>query len=535
MLRNLLKPLLASCVCVVVPGTAVAAGSTDPGVDSGIVEASVADLALRMQRGDLSAHELVRQYLDRIATIDKNGPAINAIIELNPDALAIADALDVERKNGKIRGPLHGIPVLLKDNIETADKMHTTAGSLALTDSIAVKDSTVAAKLRAAGAVILGKTNLSEWANFRSTHSSSGWSGRGGQTKNPYALDRNPCGSSAGTGAAITASLATIGIGTETDGSIVCPSAINGLVGIKPTVGLVSRAGIIPLSHSQDTAGPMTRSVRDAAILLNALAGSDARDAATADADKQGVDYTKSLDANGLKGARIGVVRQFAGFSAQVDGVLERNITALKAAGAIIVDPVEIPNHASYDDDEMTVLEYEFKHDLDTYLAGLPASARAPRSLAELIAFNTREHAREMPWFGQELFERAQARGPLTDPAYRDALKRSKSLAGEHGIDAVLKANQLDALVAPTGGPAWLTDWINGDHFSGGSSTPAAVSGYPAITVPAGSVHGMPIGLSFFAGAWSESTLIKLAYAFEQATQARMPPTYRDHIAIPQP
>ena len=338
-----------------------------------------------------------------------------------------------------------------------------------------------------------------------------------------------------GTGAAIAASLATIGIGTETDGSIVCPSATNGLVGIKPNVGLVSRAGIIPLSHSQDTAGPMTRSVRDAAILLNALVGSDARDPATNDADKQRVDYTKSLDANGLKGVRIGIVRQFAGFSPEVDAVFERNITVLKAAGAIIVDPVEIPNHDSYGDDETTVLEYEFKHDLDMYLAGLPASAKAPASLAELIAFNKRENAREMPWFGQELLERSQARGPLTDQAYRDALQRSKSLAGEQGIDAALKANTLDALVAPTGGPAWVTDWINGDHFSGGSSTPSAVSGYPAITVPAGFVHGLPIGLSFFAGAWSEPKLIKFAYAFEQATQARKPPQYRSHVQMPQP
>ncbi len=527
MLRNLLNPLIASCVFLITPGPVAAA-------DFSIVDASISVLVQRMQRGELSSHDLVKQYLDRIATFDRSGPAINSIIELNPDALAIADALDAERKNGKVRGPLHGIPVLLKDNIETADGMHTTAGSLALADSIAVKDSTVAAKLRAAGAVILGKTNLSEWANFRSTHSSSGWSGRGGQTKNPYALDRNPCGSSSGTGAAIAASLATIGIGTETDGSIVCPSATNGLVGIKPTVGLVSRAGIIPLSRSQDTAGPMTRSVRDAAILLNALAGSDARDPATADADKQHVDYTKSLDAKGLKGARIGVVRQFAGFSPEVDAVFERNIAALKAAGAIVVDPVEIPNHGSYDDDEMTVLEYEFKHDLDAYLADLPASAKAPRSLAQLIAFNERERAREMPWFGQELLERTQARGPLTDQTYRDALQRSKSLAGEQGIDAALKTHKLDALVAPTGGPAWVTDWINGDHFSGGSSTPAAVSGYPAITVPAGFVHGLPIGLSFFAGAWSEPTLIKLAYAFEQATQARKPPQYRDHITIPQ-
>ena len=535
MLRTHLLIGLSILICLISASSVIAAETNPPTEMPAVEEATVSDLAARMQRGELSSHDLVKQYLDRIATIDRSGPAINSIIELNPAALAIADALDVERKNGKIRGPLHGIPVLLKDNIETADGMHTTAGSLALADSIALKDSTVAAKLRAAGAVILGKTNLSEWANFRSTRSSSGWSGRGGQTKNPYALDRNPCGSSSGTGAAIAASLATIGIGTETDGSIVCPSATNGLVGIKPSVGLVSRAGIIPIAHSQDTAGPMARSVRDAAILLNALVGSDARDAATADADKKRIDYTKSLDAKGLKGARIGIARQFAGFSPEVDSLLDRNIAALKAAGAIIVDPVEIPNHGSYDADELTVLEYEFKHDLNVYLAGLPTSAKAPRSLAELIAFNARERAREMPWFGQELLESSQARGPLTDQAYRDALQRSKSLAGEQGIDVALKTNKLDALVAPTGGPAWVTDWINGDHFSGGSSTPAAVSGYPAITVPGGFVHGLPIGLSFFAGARSEPSLIKFAYAFEQITQARKPPQYLDRIAIPQP
>ena len=531
MLHNSLYSRIACCACLL--ATAAVAQAANQIAAPSVVEASVADLAQRMNRGELSSHAIVRQYLERIALMDRSGPQINSIIELNPDALAIADRLDAERKNGKIRGPLHGIPVFLKDNIETADRMHTTAGSLALADSIAVRDSTIAEKLRAAGAVILGKTNLSEWANFRSTRSTSGWSGRGGQTRNPYALDRNPCGSSSGTGAAIAASFATIGIGTETDGSIVCPSASNGLVGIKPTLGLVSRAGIIPLAHSQDTAGPMARSVRDAAILLTALAGSDGRDPATQAAGEQRVDYAKSLKANGLKGARIGVVRKLAGFNPDVDTLLDQSIAAMTAAGAIIIDAVELPHLDEYDKDELTVLEYEFKHDLDAYLAGLPASAKAPRSLTELIAFNQREHKREMPWFGQELLERSQARGPLTDQAYLDALARSKSMAGAEGIDAALKAHQLDALLAPTGGPAWVTDWVNGDHFSGGSSTPAAVAGYPAITVPTGLVHGLPVGLSFFGAAWSEPTLIKLAYAFEQATNARMPPRYLESIVTP--
>lgn len=486
---------------------------------SGDGEFSVAQLSSKMERGELTSHALVQRYLDRIAKIDKSGPAINAIIELNPDALAIADQLDAERKAGKVRGPLHGIPVLIKDNIDTADKMHTSAGSLALADSIASKDSAVAAKLRDAGAVILGKTNLSEWANFRSTHATSGWSGRGGQTKNPYALDRNPCGSSSGTGAAIAADFAAVGVGTETDGSVVCPAATNGVVGIKPTVGLIGGAGIVPISHSQDTAGPFARTVADAALLLNALATESDR-----------VDYTKSLDANGLKGARIGVVRKLAGFSPEVDAIFAENIAALRAAGATVIDPTALPNLGKYDDAEEIVLQFEFKHDVNAYLDALPASSKAPRTLADLIAFDTREKAREMPWFGQELFEQSQARGNLTDKIYLDALKKSKSMAGKNGIDAALAKNKLDALIAPTGGPAWVTDLVNGDHYSGGSSTPAAVAGYPDITVPAGFVHGLPIGLSFFGAAWSEAKLIKFAYAFEQATHARKPPTFAAHI-----
>ena len=486
-------------------------------------------LQKRLAGGEISSHQIVQMYLERIAAIDKSGPAINAVIELNPDTLKIADQLDGERKRGKLRGPLHGIPVLIKDNIDTADDMHTTAGSLALADSIARKDSTVAAKLRAAGAIILGKTNLSEWANFRSTHSTSGWSGRGGLTKNPYALDRNPCGSSAGTGAGIAANLAAASVGTETDGSIVCPSSANGLVGIKPTLGLISRAGIVPISHSQDTAGPMARSVADAAALLTVLAGADARDVASSASEQHRTDYTKFLDVNGLKGARIGVVRKFAGFNADVDKLFDANIVALKAAGAEIVDPVELPNQGKYDDEENIVLQYEFKADLNAYLAQLRPNVKT-RSLAELIAFDESERDREMSWFDQELFVQSQARGDLSDKVYKDALAKSKALAGPQGIDAALQKDKLDALIAPTGGPAWLTDWVTGDHFGGSSSAPAAVSGYPAITVPAGFVHGLPIGLTFFGAAWSEPKLIAFAYAFEQATHARRAPKFLAHI-----
>jgi amidase len=489
-------------------------------------ELSVGELQAGMASGKFTANSLAKKYLDRIAEIDKHGPTINSVIELNPDALSIASDLDKERKAKGPRGPLHGIPVLIKDNIDTHDRMTTTAGSLALGGSSPLQDSAVAKKVREAGAVILGKTNLSEWANFRSSHSSSGWSGRGGQTKNPYVLDRNPCGSSSGTGAAVAANLSAIGIGTETDGSVVCPSNANSLVGIKPTVGLISRAGIIPISHSQDTAGPMCRTVTDVAILLGALTGVDSRDEATkASAGKSFADYTKFLDANGLKGARIGIHRTGFGFNDAVDKLMNDCIDIIKKRGAVIVDPADIPTAGKFDDSELEVLLYEFKADLNSYLAALGPGAPV-KSLKEVIDFNEQYRDREMPYFGQDLFIKAQAKGPLTEKAYRDALAKNQRMSRKEGIDFVMDKNKLDALIAPTGGPGWTTDWINGDHFTGGYSTSSAVAGYPHITVPAGYVFGMPVGISFFGRAWSEATLIKFAYAFEQATKARRAPQF---------
>ena len=489
-------------------------------------ELTIADLQSGMASGRFTAHSLAQKYLERIEDVDRHGPAINSVIELNPDALAIATDLDRERKAKRSRGPLHGIPVLIKDNIDTHDRMTTTAGSLALGGSIPLQDAFIAKRLRDAGAVIIGKTNLSEWANFRSSHSSSGWSGRGGQTKNPYVLDRNPCGSSSGTGAAIATNLAAIGVGTETDGSVVCPSNANSLVGIKPTLGLVSRSGIIPIAHSQDTAGPMTRSVTDAAILLSALAGIDARDEATkASAGKSFADYSKFLDPNGLRGARIGIHRKGFGFNDAVDKVMTDCIDIIKKRGAIVIDPADIPTQGKFDDSELEVLLFEFKADLNSYLASL--GPRAPiKSLKEIIDFNEQYRDREMPYFGQDLFIKAQAKGPLTDKKYRDALAKNRRLSRKEGIDAVMNKNKLDALIAPTGGPAWPTDWLNGDHFTGGYSTASAVAEYPHITVPAGYVFGLPVGISFFGRAWSEPTLIKFAYAFEQATRARRAPQF---------
>ncbi|MGP0019403.1 MAG: amidase [Candidatus Sulfotelmatobacter sp.] len=489
-------------------------------------EITIPELQDGMKSGRFTARSLVEKYLARIDEIDKHGPAVNAIIEINPDALAIADGLDQERKAKGPRGPLHGIPVLIKDNIDTADRMMTTAGSLALVGSKPTKDSFVAQRLRAAGAVILGKTNLSEWANIRSSHSTSGWSGRGGLTKNPYALDRNPCGSSSGTGAGISANLAAAGIGTETDGSIVCPSSSNGLAGIKPTVGLVSRSGIIPISHSQDGAGPMCRTVRDAAILLGALTGVDGDDAATAaSAGKAQSDYAQDCDPTGLNGARIGVARKYFGFSEAVDALMEESLAVMKQQGATLVDPADIETFGKFDESELLVFLYELKADLNAYLARLGPGAPV-RTLQDIIDFNDRNRQTEMPFFGQDLFVKAQAKGPLTDKAYVDALAKNHQLARTEGIDALMDKHHLDAIVAPTGGPAWLTDLVNGDHVAGGSSNAAAVAGYPNINVTAGFLSGLPVGISFFGRAWSERTLIKLAYSFEQATKARQTPKF---------
>jgi len=496
-------------------------------------EATISDLQAGMAAGKLTARSITKAYLDRIAELNRKGPTLRHVIETNPDALAIADALDRERKAGKVRGPLHGIPILLKDNVDTADRMTTTAGSLALAGSIPLQDSFIAAKLRAAGAIFLGKANLSEWANFRSTHSTSGWSGRGLQAKNPYVLDRNPCGSSSGSGGAVSANLCAGAIGTETDGSIVCPASANGIVGIKPTLGLVSRAGIIPIAHSQDTAGPMTRTVRDAAIMLGVLAGVDPRDPATSSSGTQGQnDYTKYLDANGLRGARIGVARaKFFGYSDVTDKVINDAIDAMKAQGAVIVDPANIETAGKFDDSEFDVLLYEFKADLNSYLASL--GPKAPlKTLQEIISFNDQHKDLEMPWFGQEIMIQAQAKGPLTEKKYLDELASNLKMSRTDGIDATMDKYKLDAIVAPTGSPAWPTDLINGDHFTGASSTPAAVAGYPNINVPAGFSHMLPIGISFFGRAFSEPTLIKLAYSFEQATKHRRPPTFIQSLGV---
>jgi amidase len=494
-------------------------------------ETTIAELQEGMRGGKLTAREIAEKYLDRIEKFDRKGARLNSIIELNPDALNIAAELDRERKTKGARSPLHGIPVLIKDNIDTADRMRTTAGSLALADSFAPRDAFIVTRLREAGALILGKTNLSEWANFRSTHSSSGWSGRGGQTRNPYAIDRNPCGSSSGSGVAVAANFAAVAVGTETDGSIVCPSSACALVGIKPTLGLVSRSGIIPIAHSQDTAGPMTRTVTDAALLLNVLAGIDPRDRATQTSrGKSHADYTRFLDPAGLRGARIGVARKFFGFNDKVDKLMTDAIDALKHAGATVVDPADLPSHGKYDDTEFEVLLYEFKADLNKYL--LERGGGAPRSLKELIEFNERHREREMPYFGQEIFLKAQEKAPLTSKAYLAALAKNHRLSRAEGIDATIAKHRLDAIIAPTGGPPWTTDLVNGDHFSGGSSTPAAVAGYPNINVPAGYVFGLPVGISFFGSAYSEPVLVKLAYAFEQATKHRRAPQFTDSAEL---
>ena len=489
-------------------------------------EITIANLQSGMQSGKYTSRSLVKKYLDRIDEVDKDGPMLNSVIEINPDALSIAEALDRERKVKGARGPLHGIPILIKDNIDTADRMMTTAGSLALIGSRPAQDAFVVRKLREAGAVIFGKTNLSEWANFRSRHSTSGWSARGGQTRNAYALDRNPCGSSSGSGVAPAANLCAAAIGSETDGSVVCPSSANSLVGIKPTVGLIGRSGIIPISHSQDTAGPMARTVSDAAILLSALTGIDANDALTKTSSGKSLkDYTQFLNKDGLRGARLGVARKYFGFSDRVDKLMNDLIAEMKKMGAVIVDPADIPTSGKFDDSELEVLLYEFKSDLNKYLGQLGSSSQV-HSLKEVIAFNERNRDREMPYFGQDLFIKAEAKGPLTEKKYRQALAKNHLLSRTQGIDFVMRKHRLDAMIAPTGGPAWPTDWINGDHFTGGYSSASAVAGYPHITVPAGYVFGLPVGISFFGGAWSESKLIKYAYAFEQATKVRQPPRF---------
>jgi amidase len=499
---------------------------------SSILDAGVQEQQAQMAAGKLSSKSLVQQYLARIAAVDKAGPRINAVIELNPDALAIAGELDRERKAGKLRGPLHGIPVLIKDNIATADKMSTTAGSLALAGVRASKDAFVAQKLREAGAVIIGKTNLSEWANMRSTHSVSGWSGRGGQTRNPFALDRNTSGSSSGSGAAMAAGLATLAIGTETDGSIVSPASTCGIVGIKPTLGLVSRSGIIPIAHSQDTAGPMTRSVADAALLLGAIAGIDASDAATTDgqgkaaahAAAHAADYAAALRTDGLRGKRIGVARNFFGNSPAIDAVIEKELAVLKAQGAILVD-VQLPNVDKYGDSELEVLLAEFRPDLESWLANYAPHAPV-KTMLDVIAFNEKNPGRELQHFGQEHLVAAQKKPGLEDKTYRDALANNHRYSREEGIDKILKDEKLDALVAPTGGTAWLTDYINGDHYGGSFSSPAAVAGYPHVTVPAGFVAGLPVGISFVGTAWTEAALIGMAYAYEQASLRRRAPVF---------
>jgi amidase len=523
--RNFLQTTAATYIAAVAtPLSSIADPKSPPAFD--LEELTITDLQQGLQSGKYTSRELVEKYSDRINDVDKKGPGLYSVIEMNPDAERIAVALDRERKEKGPRGPLHGIPILIKDNIDTQDRMMTTAGSLALVGAKPQRDAFVAQKLREAGAVILGKTNLSEWANFRSTKSSSGWSGRGGQTKNPYVLDRNPCGSSSGSGAAVAANLCAAAVGTETDGSVVCPSSANSLVGIKPTVGLVSRAGIIPIAHSQDTAGPMTRTVRDAAILLGALAGIDARDEATnASRGKAVADYTQFLDKDGLRGVRLGVARKHFGFSERVDKLMNDLLAEMKKLGAVLVDPADIPTTGKFDDSEFEVLLYEFKADLNTYLAGLGPQAPV-RSLKDVIAFNEKNRDREMPYFGQDIMLKAEAKGPLTSKPYLAALRKNHLLTRTQGIDAVMKKNRLDALLAPTGGPAWPTDWINGDHFTGGYSSASAVAGYPHITVPAGYVFGLPVGISFFGGAFSEPKLIKIAYAFEQATKARRPPQF---------
>jgi len=516
--------LIAACVLLAAASVVTAAAAQD--VPDAY--ASIAQLQQQMDAGKLGSETLAQQFAARIQQIDQSGPTLRAVLEVNPDTASIASMLDKQRV--KKHGPLYGIPVMLKDNIDTGDRMQTSAGSLALMGEPAPQDAALVRRLRNAGALIQGKTNLSEWANYRSTHASSGWSGRGGQTHNPYALDRNPCGSSAGSAVAVAAGLTTVAIGSETDGSILCPASMNGLVGIKPTLGLVSRRGIVPISHNQDTAGPIARSVADAAALLGAIAGSDAADPATIDADKHATDYTRFLDPNGLRGKRIGVMRQLGGAEPNADRVLDAAIAVMRAQGATVIDPVTLPHLSELGEPETTVMQYDFKHDINAYLA--TRRGLSVHSLTDLIDFDKREALREMPWFGQELFEQAEKKGPLTEAAYTQALEKAKRLAGPEGIDTALKADRLDALLAPSWGPAYMTDPVLGDHIVsgdptiGGASQPAAVAGYPSMTVPAGWAHGLPVGIVLFGAKWSEPTLIAIGYGFEQHTHAWRAPTF---------
>ncbi|GAC1652609.1 MAG: amidase [Herpetosiphon sp.] len=531
----------ASSAAAASAAAVTASDTTQPNaIAEDIVEVSITELQRRMSTGQLTARSLVSRYLERIAALDQSGPLIHSVLELNPDVYAIADALDAERASKGARGPLHGIPILLKDNIDTDDGMLTTAGSLAMVGTRPTQDATVARKLREAGAILIGKANLSEWAYFRAFHASSGWSGRGRQTRNPYAVDFNPCGSSAGSAAAVSASFVAAALGTETNGSIVCPASACGVVGIKPTVGLTSRAGVIPIAHSQDTVGPHGRTVTDAAIVLGALTGVDPRDSFTkGSAGKSYTDYTQFLDPNGLRGARIGVARSSFGFSPQADQVANAAIGIMKSLGAIIVDPANIPSakDISASPTGFAVLLYEFKADLNAYLASRVPNPRFPnativRTLADAIAFNDATAAVEMPYCQQEIFLLAQEKGPLSDPDYIKALETNHRLSRQEGIDAVMDKFKLDALIAPTGSPAFPIDLINGDHFLGGSSTAAAWAGYPLVTLPAGYSHGLPIGITFMGRAFSEPTLIKLAYAFEQNARFRRPPQFRGGVEL---
>ena len=489
-------------------------------------ELGIKELSDLLAAQKLSSVELVGEYISRVKLIDKAGPMLNSVIEVNPDVLEIAANLDAERLAGSVRSPIHGVPIFIKDNIDTADKMQTTAGSLALVNSRPKKDAHIVKRLRKAGAIILGKTNLSEWANFRSSHSSSGWSSRGGLTRNPYALDRSACGSSSGSAVAVAANLCAAAVGTETDGSIICPSHMNGIVGIKPTLGLVSRSGIIPIAHSQDTAGPMTRTVSDAALLLTILAGYDPQDRATKGlARADFIDYSAYQPSGGLVATRIGVARQFWGVDPNVDAIMEEVVHSLQKLGAVVVDPVEIPNSNKYDDSEYEVLLYEFKSDLNQYLAGLGENAPV-RTLEEIIKFNQENKDRVMPHFGQERMIAAQAKGDLNEVSYRRALSRNRRYSDRKGLAMVFSEHQLDAVLIPSGCPAWLIDLINGDHYRGGTSSPAAVSGYPSITVPAGYIHGLPVGMSLIGLPYAEKKLIEMANSFENETRVRIPPKF---------